>query len=94
MTREHALGVWARVPRALTANARRRRLTLVGASAPGVLTAVLGTHLEHDPRLLGLGAALLLATWLARRHSEPRFLAWEAATLTPAPQAKEPVHDA
>jgi hypothetical protein len=93
MTRGEALGVWGRAPRTLTATPRRRRLALVGASAPGVLTGVLGTHLWHDPRWLGSGVALLLAALLARHLSEPRFLAWEMAASAPAPHAEEPGHE-
>lgn len=93
MSREEALGVWARVPHGLTATPKRRRLALVGASAPGVLTAVIGTQVWHEPRLLGLGGALLLIALLARRHSEPRFLAWEASVFATVTPTEEPGHE-
>lgn len=96
MTRDEVLGIWARAPLALVVTARRRRLALVGAAAPGVLAAVLGTHLWNDPRLLGLGGAVLVCAVLARGLSEPRFRAWEAAAsaqIHPVPSTQGPGHD-
>ena len=90
MTRNEVLGPWAVLPRGLIASRRRRRLLLVGASAPGVLMAVLGVQLRQDPRWLGAGLLLLFAVFIARHLSEPRFLAWDAAELANATPSEDP----
>lgn len=79
MSREQVLGVWAWSPQLLAANARRRRLTLVGLCASGVSVALLGAQVWHDLRWFGLGVVIVVIALMARRRSEPRFLAWEAA---------------
>lgn len=94
MNREQVLGGWARAPQVLTVSVKRRRLAFVGAAAPGVLIAVLGTHLTHDPRWLGSGAVLLFAAFLVRRLSERRFLTWEAACAATANLAEDAARDA
>lgn len=90
MTRDEALGLWARAPLAWTASPRRRRVAFLLLAAPAPALAVLGTPFLHDVRLLIVGLTLPCAASLARLWSEPRFLAWEAARAADIPST-EPV---
>ena len=79
----------ARLRRAWTRTARRRRLFFLALSAPGFLS-VFSTPLHRQLGLLVLGLVLFAAACLFRARTEPLFQRAEAAALWPPPLSFHP----